>query len=197
MTMLDDAPFVLPPDAEAREPAEARGAGRADVRLLAKHRFAGRAVHARFAQLPELLAPGDLLVLNASATLPAALDATRADGTRVALHISTRLPADLTVVEPRSTVATAGERLQLADGAHATLLTPYRSSRRLLIAPLNTGSAGLLAVLPLHRNPIACPSLTQPGPPASYQTYRPHDPGSAELPVAGRPTAHPPLAHVP
>ena len=68
--------------AEAREPAEVRGAGRDDVRLLVARRSSGELEHARFAELPELLDPGDLLVINTSATLPAALP--RARGRRSA-----------------------------------------------------------------------------------------------------------------
>ncbi len=196
MTMLDHVPFTLPPEAEAREPAEARGAGRDDVRLLMTGGYDGQAVHARFTQLPELLAPGDLLVLNASATLPAALDATRADGTRIALHISTHLPADLTVVEPRSTVATAGERLLLADGAHAILLTPYRSSRRLWIATLDIGSRGLIAFLQRHGKPIAYPYVNGAWPIESYQNVYATEPGSAEMPSAGRPITRALLAQL-
>ena len=62
------AAFSLPPALEAHEPPEARGLRRDDVRLLVAARGAGTIAHARFADLPSLLAPGDLVVVNVSAT---------------------------------------------------------------------------------------------------------------------------------
>lgn len=45
-----------------------------------------------FNRLPAFLTPGDLLVVNVSATLPAALGAQRADGREVMVHLSTPVP---------------------------------------------------------------------------------------------------------
>jgi S-adenosylmethionine:tRNA ribosyltransferase-isomerase len=80
--------FRLPRTLEAAEPPGARGLERDGVRLLVAR---GREplAHARFRDLPAQLRPGDLLVVNESATLPAALNATRAVGTRVEMHLST------------------------------------------------------------------------------------------------------------
>ena len=71
MTVLAD--FILPPALEAREPPEARGIARDGVRLLVSRRRTGEITHHAFADLPGLLLPGDLLVVNTSATLPAAV----------------------------------------------------------------------------------------------------------------------------
>ena len=73
---------------EAQEPPEVRGADRADVALLVATRADGGLAHARFGELGRFLRPGDLLVVNTSATLPAALPA-RLDGDEVLLHLST------------------------------------------------------------------------------------------------------------
>ena len=73
--------FTLPPALEAAEPPEARGLARDAVRLMVA-RDGEPLVHTRFRELPRQLRAGDLLVVNESATLPAALDARRADGTR-------------------------------------------------------------------------------------------------------------------
>jgi S-adenosylmethionine:tRNA ribosyltransferase-isomerase len=93
--------FKLPPELEAREPAELRGTGRDDVRLMVSHRDSGDVEHAHFRNLPAFIRPGDLLVLNTTATLPAALCARRENGEEIALHYSTSLPGNLAVVEPR------------------------------------------------------------------------------------------------
>src|SRR6202043_3950069 len=85
-SMLD---FTLPPELEARQPAEVRGAGRDDVRLMVSDRTTGEIVHTRFRDLPRFLHAGDLLVLNTTATLPAALRARREGGDEILLHYST------------------------------------------------------------------------------------------------------------
>ena len=75
----DQLQFVLPPELEAGEPPEARGLARDEVRLMMSYGTDDRVVHSRFRALPEFLAPGDLLVINTSGTLNAALEATRAE----------------------------------------------------------------------------------------------------------------------
>ena len=93
------ASFAIPPGAEADAPPERRGLPRDGVRLLAA-RPAGLSHH-RFADLADLLDPGDLLVVNTSATLPAALDAVRRDGRRAPVHVATALDDGDWVVEVR------------------------------------------------------------------------------------------------
>ena len=75
--------FELPDGLEAHEPPETHGGRRDDVRLLVLDVERATISHARFAELPRFLAAGDLVVVNTSATLPAALPATRADGTEL------------------------------------------------------------------------------------------------------------------
>ncbi len=72
--------FDLPPALEASEPPEARGTGRDDVRLLVSIGTEAP-IHTRFRDLPEFLGPGDLMVVNTSATMAASLDATGAGRT--------------------------------------------------------------------------------------------------------------------
>ena len=93
--------FTLPAHLEAAEPPEARGLRRDDVRLLVSHVDTDSIAHARFSDLPRWLAPGDLLVVNTSGTLNAALTARPGDGERFELHLSTRLPGNFWAVEVR------------------------------------------------------------------------------------------------
>ena len=58
-------------------------------------------MHATFRDLADHVVPGDLLVVNTSATVPAAVDAELPDGTMIVVHVSTRLPGGLWMVEPR------------------------------------------------------------------------------------------------
>lgn len=178
MTAVD---FVLPPELEAREPAELRGSGRDDVRLLVTRRDDDSIIHAHFRELPRFLDPGDLVVLNETATLPSALTA---DG-GVTLHVSTPLPGGLAVVEPRARVE--GDVLHLPNNVTATLLAPYRDSRRLWIArfviPLGTT---LHQYLMRFGRPITYSYIDRPFGIDAYQTVYAREPGSAEMPSAGR-----------
>ena len=177
--------FKLPPQLEAREPAEFRANGRDDVRMLVSSGD-GEVVHAHFRELPRFLAPGDLLVLNTSATVPAALTALREDGEEIALHWSTSLPAGLAVMEPRKVNGRAGERLTIPGGGVVTLLAPYRDSARLWVAKLDV-PLPVLEYLQCWGRPIAYDYVPRPFPLSAYQTVFAREAGSAEMPSAGRP----------
>src|SRR5438094_427849 len=91
--------FDLPPELEAGEPPEARGLARDEVRLMVSYLDNDRIAHARFRDLPDFLRAGDVLAINTSGTMNAALPATRADGTPLELHLSTHLPAAVAILE--------------------------------------------------------------------------------------------------
>lgn len=177
--------FVLPEALEAREPPEARGLSRDGVRLLVSSTRADRIVHARFTDLPAFLRSGDLLVVNVSATIPAALTARRADGTEVALHVSTRLPADLVIVEFRNAALSAGETVALPAGGSAAVLAPYPRSSRLWVARLTLPEA-LLPYLSRWGRPVTYRYVRGRWPIEMYQNVYASVPGSAEMPSAGR-----------
>jgi len=186
------APFELPARLEAHEPPEARGLARDDVRLLVTERASRvvRDAHAR--DLPAALAPGDLLVINTSATLPAALRARRADGTALELHVSTPLPGSAhRLVELRRDGASfrgahGGERLALPAGGEATLVAHYLGGARLWVADLRLPEA-LEAYLARHGAPIRYRHAPGDWPLDAYQTVYATEPGSSEMPSAGRP----------
>ncbi|HYH07258.1 MAG TPA: S-adenosylmethionine:tRNA ribosyltransferase-isomerase [Thermoanaerobaculia bacterium] len=178
MTAID---FVLPAELEAREPAELRGSGRDDVRLLVTRRSDDAVMHAHFRELPRFLNPGDLLVLNTTATLPAALSAVREDGAIIALHVSTSLPGGLALVEPRGE---SSSTLMLPGDGKATLLAPYRDSSRLWLARIDVPD--LRAYLARYGRPIHYSYIERPYPIDAYQTVFAAEPGSAEMPSAGR-----------
>jgi len=190
MTALD---FALPPRLEAREPAELRGSGRDDVRMMVSDLATGAVSHAHFRDLPRFLRPGDLLVLNTSATLPAALTAIRDNGDAIDLHWSTPLPGGLAVVEPRRVEVRAGETLVLPGDSRATLLAPYRDSQRLWIAQLEL-DLPVADYLRRWGRPITYSYIPRPFPISAYQTVYAQSEGSAEMPSAGRAFTRPMLA---
>lgn len=178
--------FTIPKELEASAPPEARGLTRDGVRLLVSYLRSDRITHARFSDLPELLRPSDLLVVNTSATLPAALTVKRSDGSEIAMHLSTRLPAGLFVVEFRQATVTAGEEFALPEGGSAVALVRYPKSNRLWVASLDL-PAPLLPYLGRWGRPIAYSYVRGSWPIQTYQTVYASVPGSAEMPSAGRP----------
>ena len=92
--------FALPPELEASAPAEARGMTRDAVRMLVARRSTGDLVHSTFALLPRFLDAGDLVVVNTSGTIPAAVDGHAPDGSHIVVHLSTHLDGNRWVVEP-------------------------------------------------------------------------------------------------
>nr|MBA3532488.1 S-adenosylmethionine:tRNA ribosyltransferase-isomerase [Ardenticatenales bacterium] len=194
--------FELAAERSASAPPEARGLARDEVHLMVSYRSNPRVFHRQFREIGEFLEAGDVLVLNTSGTMNAALSATRADGTPVELHLSTRLPADLWVVEVRlleggSTLpfyeATAGETLRLPGGATATLHTPHAPTLRhepgaqvrLWIATLAL-PCPLDCYLAEYGFPIRYGYVREPWPLSYYQTVYATERGSAEMPSAGR-----------
>lgn len=188
--------FTLPEELSATEPPEARGLRRDAVRLLVA--TPAEVHHARFRELGDFLAPGDLLVVNNSATLAAAVDGAWADGSPVCVHFSGPYRRGGWVVEPRLPDqsgpvrdAAAGSAVRLPGGVRLTLLERVGTGARLWRARLTrTGrgrQADVVAYLFDHGRPIAYPYLRQRFPLSAYQTVFATRPGSAEMPSAGRP----------
>lgn len=187
--------FALRPDLEATEPPEARGLSRDAVRMLVASRSTGELVHSTFASLPRFLDPGDLVVVNTSGTIPAAVDAIAPDGTGLVVHLSTRLDDDRWVVEPRARAGRATERwtgasppshLVLGEGADLELLSPYLDSARLWVARLSLPQPAL-TWLAVNGRPVRYPYVERAWPISAYQNVYAIEPGSAEMPSAGRP----------
>jgi len=179
--------FELPARLEAHEPPAARD----DVRLLVADRTGCGLVHGRFRDLTSFLAAGDLLVVNTSATLAAALPA---NGGRLELRLSTpapgRDPERFWVVELRRgdapfAAVKVDERLALPAGATARILAPY-AGVRLWLARLDLPGP-LELYLAEHGQPIRYGYVPRRWPLDAYQNVYAVEPGSAEMASAGRP----------
>jgi S-adenosylmethionine:tRNA ribosyltransferase-isomerase len=161
-----------------------------ETALLVASRSTGDLTHTCFENLADHLQPGDLLVVNDSATVPAALAARLEDGEAVTLHLSTRTDDGLWLVELRTRdrfpygPPPRGARVELPGGARATLIEPFTDSRRLARAQLDGVDATYLA---RHGRPIRYRHDREARPLADYQTVFARKPGSAEMPSAARP----------
>jgi S-adenosylmethionine:tRNA ribosyltransferase-isomerase len=163
----------------------------ADVAMLVASRSEGTLTHACFCELGNFLRPGDLLVVNTSATLPAALPGVL-DGEEVDLHLSTPATDRDWVVELRTADRRPlrhppiGASVRLPGGGRAELLAPYLGSSRLSVARLSLGEP-VEDYLGRHGHPIRYRHSVDERPIADYQTIFARDPGSAEMPSAARP----------
>jgi S-adenosylmethionine:tRNA ribosyltransferase-isomerase len=208
MTVLVD--FVLPPGSEATEPPEARGIARDGVRMMVSHRRTGEITHHAFTDLPGLLLPGDLLVVNTSGTLPAAVPVVtphgefRATGSgglppgrlsaapgQLSVHFSSPLPDGSWLAELRAASGHAtkpyaggspGQELRLPGGAWLTLRE--RVTARLWRVRLSTA---VVPYLLRHGTYIHYSYVEHDWPAQAYQTVFAATPGSAEMPSASRP----------
>jgi S-adenosylmethionine:tRNA ribosyltransferase-isomerase len=198
------ANFVLPPGAAAAAPPERRGVPRDGVRLLVVR--PGGVAHRRFHDLPDELSPGDLLVVNTSATLPAALEAARGDGGTAPVHVATALDDGDWAVEVRradgagpASDAARGERLLLPGGLRLRLVAPYPDpatpSPRLWRARARPRAA-LVPYLARHGRPIVYGHSEGRFPLSNYQNVYSDAPGSAEMASAGRPFTAPLLVRM-
>jgi S-adenosylmethionine:tRNA ribosyltransferase-isomerase len=191
MTVLD---FRLPAELEAYEPPEARGLPRDGVRLLVGRDAVNPTVeHRAFAELPGILRSGDLLLVNTSGTLPAAVPTLDGD---LMVHFSTERPDGSWLVELRRSTAkatvphpggTPGDRHELPGGAAVTLRERY-SPDRLWIADVTPSD--VLDILRKHGHPIRYRYVRHGWPLRYYQTVFATEPGSAEMPSAARPFSH-------
>jgi len=199
--LLEALDFDLPRELAAHDPPEAEGRRRDEVRLMLAPGGGDDVRHLAFRDLPDLLAPGDVLVVNDSATLPAALPGTGPRGELLRLHLSTPAPPGAGprgawIVEPRLPRGAAslpyagveaGADHALPAGGSARLLGPVHAGRpRLWLAAL-TLPEPLLAYLERHGAPIRYGPVTRPWPIAAYRTMFAWEPGSAEMPSATRP----------
>ena len=188
--------FELPEGSEASAPPERRGTARDGVRLLVAR--PDGLEHRRFHELPGLLEPGDLLVVNTSATLAAAVDAVDDDGVPVPIHVSTALHDREWVVElrrrdgsgPDLRTPRPGLPLDLPGGLRLHLTSPYpgheATTSRLWRAELSR-SEQLADYLDAYGSPVRYGYVTHRYPLVDYQTVFGRDRGSAEMASAGRP----------
>jgi len=193
---LQPLSFRLPLELEAPSPPEARGITRDAVRMMIATKHDGSIVHSRFSELPRFLNEGDLVVLNTSGTLAAELDGTSPDGTALQVHLSTQLPAGLWTVEVRrdghaDLTQTAGTPVCLAGGGSVSLLAPYSPGPggrgvRLWVSLIDTPEP-LPRYLARYGRPIRYGYVRGSHPISAYQNVYATEPGSAEMPSAGRP----------
>ena len=174
----------------ASVPPEIRGLARDEVRLAVVS--PRETSHLRATALPEALLPGDLVVVNTSRTLPAAVDLVRC-GQDASLHVSAGLDDGTWVVEVRRpeqrgpALPFPGEVLRLPGGLRLRILEPHPAGQRRLWRAVPVPAVDRIVWLQDHGRPIRYPYVEGAWPPEMVQNVYATVPGSAEMPSAGRP----------
>lgn len=183
----EDLVFDRPPTLQATAPAELRGIQRDEVRLMVS--TPDGHTHARFRDLAQFLAPGDLVVVNRSATLPVSLPAEGEVGEFI-INLSTRYGDGLWLAEPRWSPSEpgplpleSGHRVKVA-GQTARMVAPYPRLPRLWFVRVE---GNLRTAIACYGQPIRYEYVDQAYPIEYYQTLFGTIPGSAEMPSAARP----------
>ncbi len=193
---LQDLHFELPDERTASAPPEAEGRERSDVRLLVIHRASGVIEHRKFVDLPEYLRPGDVVVLNASATLPSQFMATDAQGRDIKVRLSSRDPSSNgkgdqwhAVLDPDADTRPGDVlRFGAVDGVEltASVVTRHPRVRKLWLLAFDLKGTAMDE----WRNRLGQPIRYHYVPRAwgldYYQNVYSQFPGSSEMPSAGR-----------
>jgi S-adenosylmethionine:tRNA ribosyltransferase-isomerase len=182
---LEELDFDIPEALIAQSPVEPRDSCR-----LMHLRADGGYHHAVFAELPDLLVPGDTLVFNDSRVLPARLQARRATGGGVELLFLRPAAAEIAgegelweaLARPSHRLR-SGERLALSGGGQITLRESVGEGRWLVEGPPGHPLLGIMEAE--GQLPLPPYIKTYPDEPSSYQTVYASVPGSAAAPTAG------------
>lgn len=188
--------FVLPPELSAKEPPERRGILRDQVRLLVIDRATGNVEHTRFDQIDNYLRKNDLLVFNSSRTLPASMhgcDCSRKHGPCMEVRLAERLPDDLWLAlllcekgDPFGCGLQPAMQIQFAEGLSATVLERDARIPRLWKLRFSISGTELVDLIYRLGKPIRYEYVSAPWDLDYYQTVYATEPGSAEMPSAGR-----------
>jgi S-adenosylmethionine:tRNA ribosyltransferase-isomerase len=188
--------FTLPPELSAKEPPERRGVPRDQVRLLVIDRASGEIEHSRFDKIDNYLRKNDLLVFNSSRTLPASMhgcDCSRKHGPCMEVRLAERLPDDSWLAlllcekgDPFGCGLQPAMQIQFAEGLVATV--EERDARIPRLWKLRFSISGTALVDFIYRlgKPIRYEYVSAPWDLDYYQTVYATEPGSAEMPSAGR-----------
>lgn len=186
--------FNLPPELSAHEPPERRGLARDHVRLMLIDRATHAVGHSRFDHLGEFLRPGDLLVFNTSRTLPASLSGCEAPaGPCIEIRLAEHLPDGSWLAlllcqrgDPFTCGLRSGMQISFGEELTATVFERDENIPRLWKMRFSKSGSELLQMLYHLGRPIRYEYVSAPWDLDYYQTVYAREPGSAEMPSAGR-----------
>jgi S-adenosylmethionine:tRNA ribosyltransferase-isomerase len=176
---IDDFDYELPPELIAQHPSETRSGSRLlclSGATLADHRFA---------ELPELLSPGDLLVFNDTRVIKARLFGRKETGGRIEVLIERLLPENEALAQVHAgRAAKAGSTLELDGGLRLRVLGREGEFYRLRF-PEGADILELLERLGSVPLPPYITHAPEAEDAARYQTVYARAPGAVAAPTAG------------
>ncbi|MDR3576975.1 MAG: S-adenosylmethionine:tRNA ribosyltransferase-isomerase [Anaerolineaceae bacterium] len=181
---------------EAHQPPELRDLQplrRDQVRLMVLPRCSGPLIHTHFDALGEYLRPGDVLVVNNSRTLPALLhaqDTEAAHGNQLEVRLARRQSPDTwdaLLLEGRKRVGQVGMRLDFGQGLSGQVLGPAPDLPFLWQIRFDPCCMPLVDLIYRLGEPVRYSYVEETYPIDLYQTVYAAEPGSVEMPSAGRP----------
>lgn len=186
--------FRLPPELSAKEPPERRGISRDEVKLMVINRNSYQIDHARFYSLGRFLRRGDLLVFNTSRTLPALLNGCSENiGSCIEVRLAEHLPDDSWLAllrckrgNPFTCGLRSGIQINFGHGLTGTVYGRDENIHRLWKIRFSNSGADLMEMLYRLGQPVRYEYLSVPWDLDYYQTVYAREPGSAEMPSAGR-----------
>ena len=185
--------FTLPPELAAEEPPERRGIARDEVRLMVIDRASGHIEYTRFDHFGEFLRAGDLLVFNSSRTLPASLSGCVEQGPCIEIRLAEHLPDDSWLAllrcqrgDPFSCGLRPKMLVDLGQGLTATIRMRDEHIPRLWQLSFSKSGSELINAFYLVGRPVRYEYVSAPWGLDYYQTVYAREPGSAEMPSAGR-----------
>ncbi len=196
--------FSLPEILECAIPTEERGINRDEVRLLVSNKNTDQIHHTNFKNIVDHLQDGDVLIINTSGTLKAAIPVTLPNREAGRIHLSTRKKDGNWLAEIRQVIGNKtkrynetkeGDCFELPDGGILKIEQPfYRNqleTKHLQLWNVRfTLNDSIELFLEKHGIPIRYSDVQQVYPSAYYQTVFANVPGSAEMPSAGRAFTH-------
>ena len=173
--------FDLPSELIAQTPLEQRDASR----LMCLSKTDGSIAHRHFYDLPELLRPGDCLVMNDSRVIPARLFGTRPTGGSVEVVLLRDLGGgDWECLTRPGRKTQPGTRLSFGDGVLNAQVVQARPDGNKVLHFEYEGI--FLEILDkLGQMPLPPYIKAELKDPERYQTVYARDPGSAAAPTAG------------
>jgi S-adenosylmethionine:tRNA ribosyltransferase-isomerase len=188
--------FVLPPELSAKEPPERRGIRRDRVRLMVIDRATRKIEHTRFDNIDNYLRRGDLLVFNSSRTLPASMrgcECSESHGPCMEVRLAERLPDDSWLAlllcekgDPFGCGLRPQMRIQFSEELAATVMDRNVRIPRLWRLRFTKSGTELVDLIYRLGKPIRYEYVSAPWDLDYYQTVYAKEPGSAEMPSAGR-----------
>ncbi|SFI94836.1 S-adenosylmethionine:tRNA ribosyltransferase-isomerase [Thermoflavimicrobium dichotomicum] len=182
--------FHLPTALHASTPPERRGIRRDQVRLMVSDKHTGESIHTSFHQLPQFLRSGDVLVLNASRTIPALLYGKwyrqgQLLSDKVEIRLAHRLDERIWQALVITEGVKKGDFFYFSTKLFAEVIR-VRSGFALIEMRFSLSGAFLFEQIYALGQPIRYEYVQNPWQLEYYQTVYGSFPGSVELPSAGR-----------